>query len=85
MAHCMIASKPSTKRSMSEHGGQTTGAMVNSPVTRRAPVPTTKESRTTALWLFVKWNLMASALFWLLAYRLSETAEKLPEFVYVNF
>ena len=34
---------------------------------------------------FIKWNLMAAALFWLLVYQLSDTAEKLPDFVYVNF
>ena len=33
----------------------------------------------------LKWGLMASVLVWLLIYRLSEGAEKLPDFVYVNF
>jgi hypothetical protein len=36
-------------------------------------------------WRFAKWSFMTSALFWLVVYRLSDVAEKLPDFVYVNF
>lgn len=32
-----------------------------------------------------KWGLMSAALFWMWVYLLSQSAEKLPEFVYVNF
>jgi hypothetical protein len=43
------------------------------------------DAKTVFFWQFLKLNLMAAALLWLVVYRLSETAEKLPEFVYVNF
>ena len=36
-------------------------------------------------WTFLKWSAMATVLFWLLVYRLSESMGKLPDFVYVNF
>ncbi len=32
-----------------------------------------------------KWGLMSAALFWMLVYLWSQSAEKLPGFVYVNF
>ena len=34
---------------------------------------------------FCKWSSMSAAIFWMLVYVLSEAAEKLPNFVYVNF
>ena len=34
---------------------------------------------------FVKWASMFLVLFWVIVFRLSESLEKLPEFVYVNF
>lgn len=33
----------------------------------------------------LKWGLMSASLFWLAVYRLSQTAERLPDFVYVKF
>jgi hypothetical protein len=36
-------------------------------------------------WLFCKWSMMAAAIFWMMIYMLSEKADKLPNFVYVNF
>ena len=36
-------------------------------------------------WSFLKWSLMTSALFWILVYHLSQSARRVPEFVYVNF
>ena len=33
----------------------------------------------------VKWSAMLVALFWMLVFRLSQSVERLPEFVYVNF
>ena len=38
-----------------------------------------------ALWRFCKWSGMTAAVFWMLVYMLSESAAKLPDFVYVNF
>jgi hypothetical protein len=34
---------------------------------------------------FCKWSFMTAAVFWMVVYLLSETAEQLPDFVYVNF
>lgn len=37
------------------------------------------------VWAVVKWSLMSSAVFWMIIYRLSQLAVRMPEFVYVNF
>jgi ABC-type long-subunit fatty acid transport system fused permease/ATPase subunit len=34
---------------------------------------------------FIKWALMLLVLFWMVVFRLSESVDQLPEFVYVNF
>lgn len=34
---------------------------------------------------YCKWAAMSACLFWMLVYVLSESAQKLPNFVYVNF
>lgn len=39
----------------------------------------------TDLWVLFKWAAMASAVFWMVVYNLSQQAVRLPEFVYVNF
>ncbi len=36
-------------------------------------------------WQFCKWSFMSAAVFWMVIYIVSEAAEKLPNFVYVNF
>jgi hypothetical protein len=36
-------------------------------------------------WTAFKVSLMLAGLFWTLVYRLSESAAKVPEFIYVNF
>ncbi len=36
-------------------------------------------------WRFCKWSFMLAAICWMVIYILSEAAEKLPDFVYVNF
>jgi hypothetical protein len=33
----------------------------------------------------IKWSAMIGAIGWMLVYRLSEQAARIPEFVYVNF
>lgn len=44
-----------------------------------------KELKASQYWTFLKWSIMAVTLFWLLVYHLSDSAGKLPDFVYVNF
>ena len=41
--------------------------------------------RSSRFWPFTKWSLMSTALFWVVIYKLSQEAVRLPEFVYVNF
>jgi hypothetical protein len=41
--------------------------------------------RQSDSYLVWKWGLMSAALFWMLVYVWSQSAEKLPGFVYVNF
>jgi hypothetical protein len=41
--------------------------------------------RRSRFWGFSKWSLMCTALFWVVIYKLSQEASRLPEFVYVNF
>ena len=36
-------------------------------------------------WTALKISLMLAGLFWTLVYRLSESATRIPEFIYVNF
>ena len=37
------------------------------------------------MWILIKWSLMSSAVMWMIIYRASLNAVRLPEFVYVNF
>jgi hypothetical protein len=48
-------------------------------------VMASKTSPNTAFLQFCKWSVMSAAVFWMVVYLLSEAAEKLPNFVYVNF
>ena len=36
-------------------------------------------------WAIIKWSIMVAGLFWMFVFRLSEQAEKLPDFIYVQF
>jgi len=36
-------------------------------------------------WTFFKWSAMAMAILWALVYAESQSAQNLPNFVYVNF
>lgn len=44
-----------------------------------------KEINRSGFFLLLKWSLMASGIFWMVVFRLSEQGLKLPDFVYVNF
>jgi len=44
-----------------------------------------KPARDASFLQFCKWAGMSAAVFWTAIYLLSESAAKLPNFVYVNF
>jgi len=68
-------------------GGSVSSSSTNRRVLRRK---TDFRAKLKSFWasgfgMSLKWSLMVVILVWFLVYSLSESSQKLPEFVYVNF